>query len=242
MREKVIVLTIILIVGFCSCTSHSKSDQERYGNSFINLNDSDFSAPKNWQEFCLIDSSFMVLIPPYMVQSFKIGYDSLRGNEALFIHNDSLTNNEYKYGQLYFMHRKLPGNSANAATDYIFFDSGTLRKLDELVDYAIGKTTNDRNLQSKNPPDIILNGPFHQCLNIGHYGDKDAYAIDIAYRRGGHSRGKGPVSCHYFIIQNCDEVVHIQISHHDRDSLYFKDLFKVVKTFKWKLLKKRQID
>ena len=86
--------------------------------------------------------------------------------------------------------------------------------------------------------DLILNGPFVDMFPTNRWNrDKvvPEYAniLDTYYRRKGLT-GDGPVSVHIFIIQNDDKAVKMMMAYHDKDSLEFKDLFKSVKTFKWK--------
>lgn len=238
--RKFFLKVIITSIAFCACTSHHKTDEELYGNSFIKLDDSDFTPPSDWEEYCLMDSSFSISIPPYMIPSIIDGARMLEDNEAVFKHNDSITNGEYKYGRIWIGYSKVPEGSANVVTDFInVYEPQTNKILESLVDNALGKTPNSPSEQNKVPAGKVLNGPFYWCQSIGKEGYQNMYAIDAFYRRGGHTKGKGAVSCHIFIVQNYDEIVQIQMSHHDKDSLDFKDMFKAIKTFRWKNVKNK---
>lgn len=85
---------------------------------------------------------------------------------------------------------------------------------------------------------LILNGPFVDMFptnrrNRDKVVPEYTNILDTYYRRKSVI-GDGPVSVHIFIIQNDDKAVKMMMAYHDKDSLEFKDLFKSVKTFKWK--------
>ena len=61
------VVSTVIVLG--ACTNHHVSDVELYGNTFIHLNDSDFTAPSDWVEYSLMDSSFTISIPPYTINN-----------------------------------------------------------------------------------------------------------------------------------------------------------------------------
>ena len=238
--KKVVMLVVSTVVVLSACTRHHVSDMELYGNTFIHLNDSDFTAPSDWVEYSLIDSSFTISIPPYMRRSIIDGMRMLEKNEAVFSHNDSVTNGEHRYGRIWIGYSKVPEGTANAVTDYInTYEPQTYKALEQIVDNALGKGPDSPSAQDGVPAGKVLNGPFYDCLYIGKHDWQRSYAIDAYYRRGGHTKGKGAVSCHIFIVQNFDEMVNITVSHHDKDSADFKDLFKIIKTFRWKNVKNK---
>ena len=71
--RKIVMMVVSTLMVLGSCTSHHVSDMELYGNTFIHLNDSDFTAPSDWVEDSLLDSSFTISIPPYMRPSIIDG-------------------------------------------------------------------------------------------------------------------------------------------------------------------------
>lgn len=238
--RKIIMMVVSTVVVLGSCTNHHVSDVELYGNTFIHLSDSDFTAPSDWVEYSLMDSSFTISIPPYMKPSIIDGMRMLEKNEAVFSHNDSVTNGEHRYGRIWIGYFQVPEGTANAVTDYInTYEPQTYKALEQIVDNALGKGPDSPSAQDGVPAGKVINGPFYDCLYIGKHDWHRSYAIDAYYRRGGHTRGKGAVSCHIFIVQNYDEMVNITVSHHDKDSADFKDLFKVIKTFRWKNVKNK---
>ena len=239
--RKFIMIVVSIVVAFASCTRHHVSDMELYGNTFLHLTDSDFTVPSDWVEYSLIDSSFTISIPPYMRLSLIYGMRMVEKDEVVFSHNDSVTNGEHKYGRIWIGYSKVPEGTANTVTDYInTYEPQTYQALETIVNNALGKGQNSPSDQNGVPAGVVLNGPFYQCLNIGKYDWHSLYAIDAYYRRGGHTKGKGAVSCHIFIVQNYDEMVQITMSHHDKDSLDFKDMFKAIKTFRWSNVKSRR--
>lgn len=237
---KSVFIVILITMIFGACTSRHISDYELYGNSFIHLSDSDFIAPSDWTEYSLMDSSFTISIPPYMRLSLIDGMRMVGKDEVVFSHNDSVTNGEHKYGRIWIGYSKVPKGTANAVTDYInTYEPQTYQALETIVNNALGKSPNSPSEQNGVPAGQVLNGPFYDCIYIGKHDRQRSYAIDAYYRRGGHTKGKGAVSCHIFIVQNYDELVNIQISHHDKDSLDFKDVFKTIKTFRWRNVKNK---
>ena len=223
--RKIVVKVVSIVIIFGACTNHHVSDMDLYGNTFIHLNDSDFTTPLDWVEYWSADSSFTISIPPYMRPSNLDGKSAL----ALFSHNDSVTNGEYRYGKIWIGYYKVPDGSARAVTDYInTYEPQTHKALETIVDNALGKDPNSPSANEGMPVGTVINGPFYDCLCIGKHDMQSTYAVDAYYRREGHTEGKGAVSCHIFIVQNCDEMVNITVAHHDSDSADFNPTLTLI--------------
>ena len=213
----------VLMIG---CWDTKISDAELYGNTFIRLNDTYFRTPTTWVSHNLFDSAFHIKLPVYMRKTetvpMKNGCASI-----IFMHRDSIEGAEYHYGRVgidYYYH---PNGDFFKAQDYVL-PSETEMMLAPVVKSALrgGK----RVLNYVVPEGEIINGPFYSSHRLQH---DLAYAYDAYYRRKGHTKGEGPVSCHIFLMMNKTEAAMFTISFHDKDSVLFANLFNVVKTFKW---------
>ena len=227
MRKLTICMLFSLVFMMVGCwDSKPISETELYGNSFIHIDSKDFNAPDNWKTLSLFDSAFQIKLPPYMRQT-----ESFPMNEGcssvIFMYRDTTKNGEYHYGRVgidYYYHGV---GDFNKADEYISY-SDQERVLEPVVKKALsgGKQMLDYTV----PDGELLNGPFYDSHHI--YDRKFFYAYDAYYRRKGHT-GEGPVSCHIFFLMNRTEAALMTVSYHDPDSVLFKDLFNLVKTFKW---------
>lgn len=221
-------MALFFLLGLISCSeSKPLTDEEVYGNTFINIGSEDFEAPDSWITHNIFDSAFQIKLPPYMCQTescpMREGCAS-----TIFMYRDTTDADEYHYGRIgidYYYHGVGDFNKAN---EYISY-SEQEKALAPVVSRAL--SGEQKILDYTVPDGKLLNGPFydsHLLYNSGLF-----YAYDTYYRREGHTEGAGPVSCHIFLLMNKTEAALMTVSFHDKDSAMFDNLFKVVKTFKW---------
>lgn len=220
-------LVLLLVTCFLVITSCSKkkTDLELYGNTFIKLSDDKFIVPNDWKNCILGDGEFQIQIPPYMKESPFIGVDGNQTNSYIYNYQDTTGNGDYHYGRI--------------AIDYVFDEKNPFSKAYNYVSTkdqeAFWKPVVEQALKGgdyygiKVPDGKILNGLHYNFLSL----DDGTIIYDAFYRRGGHTKAEGPVSIHMFYMMNKKEATMMTISYHDKDSVLFKDLFNVVKTFKW---------
>ena len=220
------LVSCLFIVTSCG---RMYSDKDIYGNTFIKLSDEDFNAPIDWKDCILGNGEFQIKIPPFMKDSSPIKVDE-KTTTSSYIYNyqDSTKNREYHYGRIavdFIVEESRPFN--NAYIPIQFNEQEAFWK--PIVEQAL----KGGDKYGINVPDgKLLNGIHYDRLSL-----KDGTNInDAFYRRGGHTKGEGPVSVHMFFLMNKKEAAMLTISYHDKDSVLFKDLFNVVKTFKWKMI------
>lgn len=216
-----LLLTCLLIATSCS---ENISDLERYGNTFIKLSDDVFVAPDNWKSYVLGDGEFELHMPPYMKDNSMPHVEGEANQTYLFNYRDTTENGENHYGRVAVDFIK---NNFNLATDYIS-NKDQYDFWEPIVQQALkGRKMSDGFVV---PDGKLLNGPHYNELRS----NIPIHIYNACYRRGGHIKGEGPVSVNMFFMMNKQEAAMITISYHDKDSVLFKDLFNVVKTFKWK--------
>jgi hypothetical protein len=210
------------------CTKRKISDMEYYGNTFINVSDEEFEAPDDWKRVVLGDGEFEIQMPPYMQQSALPSHVELGvipPNQAfVFRYTDTTGKREYHYGRISVDFTR--DRQFGLATDYLPVNV----QYDLWEPIVHGALKGGDHYGVHVPDGKLLNGP-HCKIVYSYYPN---YIYNVCYRRGGHIKGKGPVSVNVFLLMNKKEAAVITISHHDKDSLLFKDLFNVVKTFRWR--------
>lgn len=219
-----LLISCMFVVTSCS---KKKTDLEVYGNTFIKLSDDKFMAPDDWETCILGNGEFQIQIPPYMKESSPIEVDGNLTNSYIYNYRDTTGKGEYHYGRI--------------AIDYVFDESCPFKKayyyISTKEQEAFWKPIVEQALKGgdvygmKVPDGKMLNGLHYTFLDQ----DDGTCIYDAFYRRGGHVKGEGPVSVHMFYMMNKKEATMMTISYHDKDSVLFKDLFNVVKTFKWKM-------
>lgn len=221
------ILSILIIIFFLTeCWEVKVTEAEIYGNDFIHLNQEKFNAPETWIAHNLFDSAFQIKLPVYMhqEQTNSIG-DGM--SSVIFIYKDTVEGSEYHYGRVgidYYYH---PNGDFPKSYDYISHYSQII--LAPLVTTAL---SGGDFFDYKIPEGKIINGPFYES-HLLHYDTNFIYAYDAFYRRKGHMKGRGAVSCHIFVMMNKTEAAAFYVSFHDQDSTIFSNLFNVMKTFKW---------
>lgn len=228
MKRAFLILPLFATIFLSGCwESKHISDVELYGNTFIHVGYEDFVAPGSWVTHNLFDSAFQIKLPPYMRNTES--YPMRDGcASTIFMYRDTTDANEYHYGRI--------------GIDYYYHGFGDFNKADEYISYSDQEKAfapvvsralsgGQKILDYTVPDGELLNGPFYDSHHI--YDRKFFYAYDAYYRRKGHTQGEGPVSCHIFLLMNKTEAAVMTVSFHDKDSVLFDNLFKVVKTFKW---------
>lgn len=222
----VTVLGILLLLQ--SCSDKKYSDKKIYGNSFINIEfDNDFKQPLDWKKYS--NDVYNISIPDYMKrQNWDV--DSFIADKPSVI---VFRCNDKHYGRIEIVYNK--GYAKYNYADYMVgvYEQNTKKQLDEIVTENIDAGT-VHNGQVKVKEAKLLNGPFYACYNLSSNQNNytSFYVVDVFYRRSGYY-GNGPVSCHIFFLQNRSEMVRMTISYRDSDSAIFKNMFNVVRTFKW---------
>lgn len=227
-----LLLTSVTSLLWVGCRdSKPINDIELYGNTFIKLDNEEFQVPDNWITYYLFDSAFQIKLPPLMQERSHYPLTDGYAN-IIFMHDRAINVNEYHYGRVgidYYYHSSGDFNKAN---DYIHY-SDQERILSPFVKQALrgGTKLFDGNSTFVTPNAKLINGPFYEPLHM--FDGKTFYAYDAFYRREGNFKDTGPVSCHIFLLMNKTESVYITVSHYDKDSVLFDNLFNVVKTFRW---------
>lgn len=219
-----LLFSIFALVTLGCTKSKPVSDLEFYGNTFIKMSDEVFEVPNDWKHIVLGDGEFEIQIPPYMRYYLTPDIENATYQMYVLNYRDTTERREYHYGRIGidFMRNQ----QFNLATDYISVND----------QYNFWKPIVRQALKGRTGPDgfhypdgKLLNGPH--CSVLFNYPMR---IYNTCYRRGGHTKGKGPVSVNMFLLMNKQEAVIMTISYHDKDSVLFKDLFNVVKTFRWK--------
>ena len=226
------LVTAILAIG---CGNRKEvNTEELYGNSFIRLNVmEDFETPSSWECLELFDSAFHIRMPSYMKLSQTVPLQDGR-QSLIYTYNDTTNSNDFHYGRIGIDYYKYPNTNFNKATDLLGYkDKEELLK--PLVNAALkgGMKLTDKIIVQDGE---ILNGPFydvHSFFTNANGKHTQYFGYDAYYRRSGHVKGGSPVSSHIFVLMNSTESAVITISHYDKDSLLFENMFKVIKTFKW---------
>lgn len=208
-----LLVTCLFMTTSCN---EKDSDMRHYGNTFISLSHDEFNAPSDWKSCDLGNGEFQIQIPPYMKESSPYIYN----------YRDTTGNGDYHYARIAIDFMNDGSRSFGNAHDYV----------NSSEQEAFWKPIVEQALKGgdvygmKVPDGKMLNG-LHCTTHLS----KDGSMIyDAFYRRGGHTKGEGPVSVHMFFLMNKKEAAMLTISYHDKDSVLFKDLFYVAKTFKWK--------
>lgn len=215
---------LLVFVAFGCTKSKPMSDLEFYGNTFIKMSDEVFEAPDDWIRVVLGAGEFEISIPPYMRNNSTDDVEESTNQTYIFNYCDTTGRSKYHYGRISVDF--IRDQQFNLATEYIPYKD----------QYDFWKPIVQQALKGGKGPDglwypdgKLLNGPHCSVL----YSNALIYIYDTCYRRGGHTKGKGPVSVHMSLLMNKKEAAVITVSYHDKDSVLFKDLFNVVKTFKW---------
>jgi len=225
MKHYYLLLAAFLLIAIGCSERKPKTDLEYYGNTFIKMSDDVFEAPIDWKRVVLGDGEFEIQMPAYMRDNSMPHAEGASNQTYLFNYRDTTGRNESHYGRIAVDFIK--GKPFNLATEYISFKD-QYDFWDPIVQQALkgGKGPDGFEV----PDGKLLNGPHYSELRS----NVPIYIYDACYRRGGHIKGEGPVSVHMFFMMNKQEAAIMTISYHDKDSVLFKDLFNVVKTFKWK--------
>ena len=210
------------------------SNEEFYGNSFIRVNMSeDFKAPDTWESMNLFDSAFHIQIPNYMKLSQTVPIQD-GCQSVIFTYNDTTNSEDFHYGRIGIDYYKYSTPKFSKATENLdYHDREALLK--PLITAALkgGQKISDKIVAQDGE---VINGPFYdtQCFfyrGNGKYAQ--CFASDGYYRRNGHVKGGSPVSTHIYLLMNSTESAVITVSHYDKDSLIFENMFKIIKTFNW---------
>lgn len=212
-----------------SCNERKKiSDLDYYGNTFIKMSNDVFDTPKDWNSFVLGDGNFEIQMPPYMRDNSMPHADGSTRQTYLFNYRDTTENRKYHYGRIAIDFIK--NDNFKKATEYMPYGD-QYDFWEPIVRQALKGSIGKDGFVF--PDGKILNGPYYENLYL-KCPNASIYVYDAFYRREGHIKGEGPVSVHMFLMMNKQEAAMMTISYHDKDSVLFKDLFNVVKTFKWK--------
>ena len=210
------------------------SSTELYGNSFIHVDVmSNFRAPFEWKSCELFDSAFHISIPDYMKVSQTV---PLRDNceSIIYTYNDTTNSEDFHYGRIGIDYYRYSSPQFSKATDNLLHQMESLMK--PLVTAALkgGMKVNDTLVVGDGE---LLNGPFYDIHSFfsNDYQRRQYFGYDAYYRRSGHATDS-PVSTHIFLSMNSTESAVITVSHYDKDSLIFENLFKIIKTFRWNKL------
>lgn len=228
MKQCYCILIFCLVVVTTSCTERKKlSDSDFYGNSFINLSDYEFYAPENWKSYVLGDGEFEIKMPPYMKENSFPQKEGTSHHTYIFNYRDTSELAESHYGRIAIEFLNDESRTFNKATDYISLNE-QYDFWGPIVEQALkgGKGADGFEV----PDGKLLNGPHCKELRS----NSPIIIYDAFYRRGGHIKDEGPVSVHLFYLMNKKEAAMMSISFHDKDSVLFRNLFNVVKTFRWK--------
>lgn len=216
-------LACLLTATSCSEKKHI-SDVELYGNTFIKMSHDVFDAPNDWKTYEFGDGEFEIQIPPYMTDYSMPQKEGATNQTYEFKYMDKDGRLTSHYGRVAVDFIK---NNFNLATEYLSLKD----------QYDFWEPIVQRALKGGKgvdgfvyPDGKLLNGPI--CDELRSNAPIRIY--NACYRRGGHIKGEGPVSVNMFLLMNKQEAAMITVSYHDKDSVLFKDLFNVVKTFKWK--------
>lgn len=224
MKLSKIKLPLVMFFVLMGCSeSNQVSEAELYGNSFIKIDNSDFSVPSNWNTHDLFNNSFQINLPPYMHVTKNYPVED-NGASIIFNYRDTANTDKFHYGRV--------------GIDYYYREIGDFNKASENISYSdqvnMLSPIVERSLKVyvKGFPDgEIINGPFYTSHFL--YDKKSFYAYDAFFRRKGIPESEGPVSCHIFLLMNKTEAAVMTVSFFDKDSVLFENLFNVVKTFKW---------
>ena len=220
-------MLIICLFTATSCKQRkSISDMEFYGNTFINLSDNVFYTPENWKDYVLGDGEFEISMPPYMGDNSFLQKEGTPSHSYLFNYRDSTGKSGNHYGRIAIDFINDGSHTFNKATDYL-----SLKDQYDFWEPIVEQALKGGEIYGMKVPDgKMLNG-LH-CKELRS--NLPTYIYDAFYRRGGHIKGEGAVSVHMFYMMNKKEAVMMTISHYDKDSVLFKNLFNVVKTFRWR--------
>ena len=226
------LVSAILAIG-CGNRKEVKTE-DLYGNSFIRLDVmEDFKTPSSWESLELFDSAFHIRMPSYMKLSQSVPLQDGR-QSLIYTYNDTTNSEEFHYGRIGIDYCKQSKQIYSKATDYLDYHAKEAL-LKPLVDAALkgGMKITDKITAQDGK---LINGPFydvHSFFSKKNGNHTQYYGYDAFYRRNGYVKDGSPVSCHIFVLPNSSELAVITVSHYDKDSLIFENLFKVIKTFKW---------
>lgn len=224
---KIITISVIAIF-FIGCSDNkAPSDLERYGNTFSHINNKRFEVPDNWNTHELFDGAFQIQLPNYMKQTESHPMGNSSAN-CIFMYRDTTDINNYHYGRVGIDYYRHSGGIYAKANEYVNYSDQEIIFAPVLKNALSG----GRKVLEYTVPDAeLLNGPIYDSHSL--FGEKLFYAYDAFYRRKGHTKGEGPVSCHIFLMMNKTEAALVTIAFHDKDSILFENLFNAVKTFQW---------
>lgn len=147
---------------------------------------------------------------------------------CIFMYRDTTDINNYHYGRVGIDYYRHSGGIYAKANEYVNYSDLEIIFAPVLKNALSG----GRKVLEYTVPDAeLLNGPIYDSHSL--FGEKLFYAYDAFYRRKGHTKGEGPVSCHIFLMMNKTEAALVTIAFHDKDSILFENLFNAVKTFQW---------
>lgn len=236
MKRFPIFLFLLTLIIFGCEQRKPISSIELYGNSFIRLDImEDFRAPSTWESLDLFDSAFHIQIPSYMKLTQTVPLQN-GCQSVIYTYNDTTNSEEFHYGRIGIDYYKTKSPTFNKATDNLLHEEESFMK--PLVKSALkGGMKITENIISQDGE--ILNGPFydiHSFFTSPPQNHLQYFGYDAYYRRNGHVKGGSPVSCHIFLLMNSTESAVITVSHYDKDSLVFENMFKIIKTFKWNII------
>ena len=217
---------LVLMVG-CS-DKKNLSDVLIYGNSFIYIDDTEFEPPADWKTHKFFYGAFQIQLPPYMFKTDSASLSEEFCSSSVFMYRDSLNDEEFHYARISIDYYYNPYVDYNMANEVLNIESQK-EIMWPIVKRNIRGGKRIAGFVTKN--DNIINGPFYRVLKLSKH--RQFKVHDAFYRRAGHG---DPVSCHLYLLMNKKECTMMMVSYHDRDSLIFKNLFNVVKTFKWRRL------
>ena len=227
--KNVLFITLLFIVSLpAGCDNKRTSDDLIYGNSFIRPDSTKVQVPEDWVTHSIFHGAFQIKLPPYMHKTDSTLLNEDYWTSSIYMYRDTIESGEYYYARVsidYYCNPDITYYNANEAI--------SIEKLKEIMEPFIQKALKGGMVAGYMiKDDKIINGPFYEVLSLSTPRPFKVY--DTFYRRTGHG---DPVSCHLYLLMNRNEAALIMVSYYDRDSMKFKDLFNVIKTFKWKRTK-----
>lgn len=237
----------MLIFDVCSCTNSEKRKRETNSNvrsttlmeNNVNYAEGNslstksyrkkrWKMPKDWKKHLLMSGRCSIYLPSNLKETMYYGgsYTSPE-NGTGFENNDSVTDKHYYciVGIAYYYGH--PGSFYKHGDCKFIEESSFKKDMQIIVDDIIGYECID--LLEEGP---FCNVEFNESYDDGNRIGHDVY-FEVYYKRKSIFQGEDPMVVHMYIFQDDTNKVEITMSHHEKDSLVFKDLFQAVQTFRW---------